>query len=96
LVKNKIKLSFCFLKNNLHIHTINTTAWKIPEMMVFLQVRDGLKDLPEEGLPVIEMDWVLGSSTTYCGILWPPLEERETDAAISSMVSTVLLRNFNC
>jgi len=74
---------------------MNKTAWKIPEMMVFLQVRDGLKDLPEEGLPVIEMDWLLGYSTTS-GILWPPLEERETDAAISSMVSTVLLRNFNC
>jgi len=29
-------------------------------MMVFLQVRDGFEDLPEEGLPVIEMDWLLG------------------------------------
>ena len=55
---------------------MNKTAWKIREIMVFLQVRDGLKDLPEEGLPVIEMDWLLGYSTTS-GILWPPLEERD-------------------
>jgi len=29
-------------------------------MMVFLQVWDWLEDLPKEGLPVIEMDWLLG------------------------------------